>query len=89
MAEGANDNEAFEAARERQRRQWRSDCFYWRGRLLTGRYAHRCSAWHFTPMDETCMEWPCECIRSALGWECAPVRGRLRPWEGAFGDGSQ
>jgi len=40
---------------------WRKDCLYWRGRELTGRYAHWCPEWDDLPIDETCGEWPCGC----------------------------
>ena len=40
---------------------WIEDCQQWRGRLLTGRYAHWCMEWDDLPIDETCPEWPCGC----------------------------
>ena len=33
----------------------------WRGRVLTGKYAHWCPEWDDLPMDETCPEWDCGC----------------------------
>ncbi len=39
---------------------WVRDCFLWRGRMLTGRYAHWCYEWDGLPVDETCGgEWSC------------------------------
>lgn len=40
---------------------WIVDCRHWRGRVLTGQYAHWCYQWDDLPMDETCPEWPCGC----------------------------
>lgn len=37
------------------------DCLIWRGRVLTGSYAHWCPEWDDLPIDETCPEWPCGC----------------------------
>ena len=42
------------------------DCKVWRGRVLTGKYAHWCPEWDDLPMDETCSEWPCDC--GFKGW---------------------
>lgn len=36
-------------------------CLKYRGRVLTGRYAHCCDAWDELPIDETTDEWPCPC----------------------------
>ncbi len=33
----------------------------WRGRVLTGKYAHWCADWDELPVDETTPEWPCCC----------------------------
>lgn len=42
--------------------EWRRDCLRWRGRVLTGKYAHWCFEWDELPVDETCTnEWPCGC----------------------------
>ncbi len=41
--------------------QWKSECLRWRGRVLTGQYAHLCQDWDGLPIDETCIEWPCAC----------------------------
>lgn len=41
--------------------EWITDCRHWRGRVLTGRAAHWCFAWDGLPIDETTLEWPCEC----------------------------
>jgi len=37
------------------------DSLKWRGKVLTGRYAHWCPEWDDLPIDETCDEWPCDC----------------------------
>ena len=35
----------------------------WRGRILTGEFAHWCFEWDELPIDETCEnEWPCGCF---------------------------
>jgi hypothetical protein len=44
--------------------QWADDCRLSRGRILQGRYMHRCPK--FGPMDETCPEWPCGCTPNVL-----------------------
>ncbi len=36
-------------------------CLHWRGRILTGEYAHLCDNWDGLPIDETMIEWPCVC----------------------------
>lgn len=41
--------------------EWYQDCMHWRGRVLTGKYAHWCNDWDGLPIDETCEEWPCVC----------------------------
>jgi len=41
--------------------KWDTDCMHWRGRVLTGRYAHWCYDWDGLPIDETTSEWPCGC----------------------------
>lgn len=38
-----------------------ADCLEFRGRVLTGKYAHWCMHWDLLPIDETCPEWPCAC----------------------------
>ena len=40
---------------------WIEACRDYRGRLLSGRFAHWCPAWDGLPVDETCREWPCSC----------------------------
>lgn len=42
--------------------EWQADCIKWRGRILTGKYAHWCFDWDGLPIDETCKEWPCGCL---------------------------
>jgi hypothetical protein len=42
---------------------WRADCLRWRGRVLTGLYAHWCDDWDGLPIDESSREWPCACFR--------------------------
>ena len=44
--------------------EWEADCEQWRGKTLTGTYAHWCADWDGLPIDETCMEWPCACAES-------------------------
>jgi hypothetical protein len=39
-----------------------------RGVVLTGIYAHWCNAWDGLTMDETCLEFPCECYRDTVYW---------------------
>ena len=46
---------------------WREDCLLWRGRELTGLFAHWCADWDDLPIDETCREWPCACAKD-LGY---------------------
>jgi len=41
--------------------EWIADCKHWRGRVLTGKYAHWCFDWDGLPIDETTQEWPCIC----------------------------
>ena len=43
--------------------EWAKDSQRWRGKVLTGRFRHWCLDWDLLPVDETCMEWPCECFR--------------------------
>jgi hypothetical protein len=40
---------------------WNEECLRWRGRVLTGKYAHWCWDWDGLPIDETTPEWPCAC----------------------------
>jgi hypothetical protein len=42
------------------------DCLKWRGRLLTGKYAHWCYDWDGLPIDETTQEWPCRCTETDI-----------------------
>lgn len=42
--------------------EWVEDCLKWRGKVLTGVYAHWCFEFDDLPVDETCFgEWPCGC----------------------------
>lgn len=41
--------------------EWIADCKQWRGKTLTGRFAHWCYEWDGLPVDETTPEWPCGC----------------------------
>ncbi len=51
----------------REGEDWRQDCLKWRGRVLTGRYAHWCIEWDGLPIDETTtMEWPCACTAELM-----------------------
>lgn len=52
--------------------EWREDSLRWRGRILTGQYAHWCPDWDYLTIDETCPEWPCQC-GAADGWH-GPVQ---------------
>ena len=46
---------------------WVQDCMYWRGVVLTGKYAHWCWDWDDLPVDETTPEWYyCSC------WDSEP-----------------
>jgi hypothetical protein len=52
--------------------EWAADCLRWRGRVLTGKYAHWCYDWDGLPIDETTPEFPCSCgesVDSALRGE--------------------
>jgi hypothetical protein len=42
--------------------QWIEDCMRWRGKVLTGKFAHWCDDWDGLPIDETSLEWPCACF---------------------------
>jgi hypothetical protein len=52
---------------------WRRDCQTSRGRLLTGTGRHWCLAHDGLPTDDTCLEWPCDCV--AKGHVGAEVSG--------------
>jgi hypothetical protein len=39
--------------------QWIADCWRWRGKVLTGRFAHWCHDWDGLPVDETSSEFDC------------------------------
>ena len=43
---------------------WKEDSIRWRGRIMTGEYAHWCPDWDYLPIDETTPEWPCACSMS-------------------------
>lgn len=43
--------------------EWEADCLEYRDRILTGVEAHWCAEWDDLPIDETCPEWPCGCVR--------------------------
>jgi hypothetical protein len=43
---------------------WEDDCLRWRGKVLTGTYAHYCYDWDFLPVDETTPEFSCCCCFS-------------------------
>jgi hypothetical protein len=38
---------------------WEADCERWRGRVLTGEFAHWCYEWDSLPVDETTEEFAC------------------------------
>lgn len=57
-------NEAECPAVSKRRAAWDELCIKWRGRPLTGKYAHACDDWDGLPIDETCEnEWPCACFK--------------------------
>ena len=41
--------------------EWERHTRRWRGKVMTGLYAHWCSDWDDLPIDETTPEWPCAC----------------------------
>lgn len=41
--------------------QFKADCIKWRGRPLTGKFAHWCYDWDGLPVDETCAEFSACC----------------------------
>lgn len=45
----------------RESPDWIADCLRWRGKVLTGKFAHWCFDWDGLPIDETTPEWPCAC----------------------------
>lgn len=45
-----------------QKEDWIADCLEYRGVVLTGEKAHWCSEWDGLPIDETSLEWPCDCV---------------------------
>lgn len=53
------DDIATESQDDRDKAEWEADCKRWRGKVLTGFYAHWCCEWDGLPIDETCIEWPC------------------------------
>ena len=55
-------------------KEWIADCRHWRGRVLTGLYAHWCFDWDGLPIDETTPEWPCTC---ALELQQDHLKGRV------------
>jgi len=40
---------------------WVADSYRWRGTPLLGEHAHWCDEWDGLPIDETSIEWPCQC----------------------------
>jgi hypothetical protein len=55
-----------QAGKTRAQARWEGACLLYRGRVLTGEEGHFCFAWDGLPIDETCDEWPCECVRPLL-----------------------
>ena len=53
-----------------QQLYWAHHCLKWRGKVLTGKYSHWCHEWDGLPIDETCIEWPCD--------SCYNLEGRLK-----------
>ena len=39
--------------------EWATDCMYWHGEVLTGRYRHWCAEWDGLPIDESMREFEC------------------------------
>lgn len=60
--------------------EWIEACRDYRGRLLTGRFAHFCPQWDGLPVDETCREWPCPCA-AELQAEAARPEPPPTSWE--------
>ena len=50
--------------------EWESECLHWRGQILRGKFKHYCGDYDGLPVDETCDEWPCNCL-------IAPEKSRL------------
>ena len=38
---------------------WIADCMHWRGRVLTGSFAHWCAEFDYLPVDHTSAEFEC------------------------------
>lgn len=38
---------------------WKEDCMRYRGKVLTGKFAHWCWDWDGLPVDETTREFEC------------------------------
>ena len=55
-------------------KDWFDDCKHWRGRILEGRYRHRCFGWDMLPVDETTGEFPCICFRCKCGELMLPIK---------------
>jgi hypothetical protein len=75
---------------------WAEDCEKWRGRLLTGKYAHWCLEWDDLPIDETTPEWPCHCGiqehvdgKAAEAEDAARSVGRVGGKQNTAGDGGK
>lgn len=66
--------------------EFEADCMKWRGRLLTGQFAHWCSAWDLLPVDETCLEWPCACARDLRSAQRKALALPLRQGQGEAPD---
>lgn len=76
--------------------EWIDDCNKWRGKVLTGRFAHWCCEWDELPVDETTMEiTSCRCyegseFNKAQGiaeaeWEAREERDRAQTTIGTGG----
>jgi hypothetical protein len=51
-----------------ERKSFEKDSKKWRGKILTGRYAHRCWDWDGLPVDETTTEFlACGCYDGQPG----------------------
>ena len=47
-----------------------ADCMHWRGRVLTGVFAHWCADYDELPVDEATPEWPCTCYAEPFLASC-------------------
>ena len=60
------ENARLRAAEPKWSKDWEAECLKWRGEVLKGTFCHYCSDFDELPVDETCHEWPCRCVRESL-----------------------